>query len=100
VVVQVLGWVRPKCLLDVPMQHVRWRLVPGEEPEHLDVLTRVLNNGLFACSVSIRSGSGQGTTDRIVSLTRLFQDRFAAAAYARAEGLRWIFPSHRPASPH
>lgn len=63
-------------------------------------LTRVLENGWFACSVSIRSGSGQGTTDRVVSLTRLFRDRFAAAAYARAEGMRWIDSSHRSALAH
>jgi len=63
-------------------------------------LTRMLENGWFACSVSIRSGSGQGTTDRIVSLTRLFRDRFAAAAYARAEGLRWIDSMHRAVVSH
>jgi hypothetical protein len=61
-------------------------------------LTRMLENGSFGCSVSIRSGSGQGTTDRIVSLTRLFRDRFAAAAYARAEGMRWIASRVRPAT--
>ena len=40
--------------------------------------------------MSIRSGSGRGTTDRVVRLTRLFRDRLAAAEYAMAEGLRWI----------
>ena len=62
-------------------------------------LTRALDNGWFACSVSIRSGSGSGTSDRVVSLTRLFLDRFAAAAYARAEGMRWIDSRHRSPSP-
>lgn len=63
-------------------------------------LTRLLEDGWFACSVSIRSGSGQGTSDRIVSLTRLFRDRFAAAAYARAEGMRWIASSRILTVPH
>ncbi|HEX7891982.1 MAG TPA: hypothetical protein VF522_21720 [Ramlibacter sp.] len=53
-------------------------------------LTKALENGWYACSVSIRSGSGRGTTDRVVRLTRLFRDRIAAADYAMAEGLRWI----------
>ena len=53
-------------------------------------LTRALDNGWFACSVSIRSGSGSSTTDRVVRLTRLFRDRLAAAEYALAEGMRWI----------
>lgn len=53
-------------------------------------LTRPLDNGWHACSVSIRSGSGSATTDRVVRLTRLFRDAVAAAEYAMAEGLRWI----------
>ncbi len=53
-------------------------------------LTKLLDNGWFACSVSIRSGRGTATTDRVVSLTRLFRDRYAAADYARGEGLLWI----------
>ncbi len=53
-------------------------------------LLKALENGWYACSVSIRSGSGSSTTDRVVRLTRLFRDRLAAADYARAEGLQWI----------
>lgn len=53
-------------------------------------LIKPLDDGWFASSVSIRSGSGRGTTDRVVRLTRLFRDRIAAAAYARDEGLNWI----------
>ncbi|MGV3572982.1 MAG: hypothetical protein ACO1PB_20500 [Ramlibacter sp.] len=58
-------------------------------------LTRPLDNGWFACSVSIRSGSGSATTDRVVRLTRLFRDRLAAVEYALAEGLQWIGVSPR-----
>jgi hypothetical protein len=53
-------------------------------------LTQLLENGWYACSVSIRSGSGRGTSDRVVRLTRLFRDKSAAAAYALREGMRWI----------
>jgi hypothetical protein len=53
-------------------------------------LTRALDNGWFAASVSIRSGRGSTTTDRVLRLTRLFQDSSSAADYARAEGLQWI----------
>ena len=53
-------------------------------------LTKALENGWYASSVSIRSGRGSGTTDRVVRLTRLFRDQLAAAEYALAEGLRWI----------
>ncbi len=53
-------------------------------------LTKLVEGGWFACSVSIRAGSGRGTTDRVVRLTRLFRDRLAAAEYALQEGLRWV----------
>jgi hypothetical protein len=53
-------------------------------------LTKPLENGWWACSVSIRSGSGRATTDRVVRLTKLFRDRWAAAEYALGEGLQWI----------
>jgi hypothetical protein len=53
-------------------------------------LTQVVANGWYACSVSIRSGSGSGTHDRVLRLTRLFRSRMAAVAYATTEGLQWI----------
>jgi len=53
-------------------------------------LIRMLENGWYACSVSIRSGTGSGTHDRVLRLTRLFQDQLTAIRYATAEGLRWI----------
>ena len=63
------------------------------------LLVAVCLVGGYGCSVSIRSGSGSGTTDRVVRLPRRFQDRLAAAAYALEEGLRWISasPGLRPA---
>jgi hypothetical protein len=53
-------------------------------------LIKVLENGWFASSVSIRSGSGSGTTDRVLRMTRTFGCADEAAAYAHAEALRWI----------
>lgn len=62
-------------------------------------LTRMLENGWIACSVSIRSGTGRGTSDRVLRLTRLFRDQVAAAEYAVAEGLQWISSPPRTPSP-
>ena len=59
-------------------------------------LTKPLENGWYACSVSIRSGSGSGTHDRVLRLTRLFRNHVAAVSYATAEGLQWI--GHSPSS--
>jgi hypothetical protein len=53
-------------------------------------ITKMLGNGWYACSVSIRSCCGSGTHDRVLRLTRLFQTRLAAVRYATAEGLQWI----------
>jgi hypothetical protein len=53
-------------------------------------LTKMLANGWYACSVSIRSGSGSGTHDRVLRLTRLFRSQMAAVAFATSEGLQWI----------
>ncbi len=59
-------------------------------------LTQLLENGWYACSVSIRSGAGSGTHDRVLRLTRLFQTRVAAVRYATAEGLQWIAHGSTP----
>jgi MoaA/NifB/PqqE/SkfB family radical SAM enzyme len=52
-------------------------------------LVKPLENGWYAASVSIRSGSGSGTHDRVLRLTRLFRSKLAAIQYAIAEGLQW-----------
>ncbi len=57
---------------------------------NISPLIHMLENGWYACSVSIRTGSGSGTHDRVLRLTRLFQDKLAAVRYATAEGLQWI----------
>jgi len=53
-------------------------------------LTRALDNGWVACSVSIRSGVGQQTTDRVLRLTRIFRNDAAATEYAYTEARNWI----------
>ena len=57
-------------------------------------LTKVLDDGRFAASVSIRSGSGSGTHDRVLRLASVFADHAAAAHYATSEGLQWIRQRH------
>jgi hypothetical protein len=59
-------------------------------------LIKTMDNGWFASSVSIRSGSGRATTDRVLRLTRLFRCATEAAHYAHSEALRWIGTAHRP----
>lgn len=80
---------------------------PGREPVTsprtigkylVSPLIKVLENGWFASSVSIRSGRGSATTDRILRLTRLFRSPIEAASFAHAEGLQWINASGRPAA--
>ncbi|MDB5900248.1 MAG: hypothetical protein JWP22_1134 [Ramlibacter sp.] len=62
-------------------------------------LTKLLENGWYSASVSIRSGRGPGTTDRVVRLTRLFRDPLAAVEYALDEGRQWIGLAGQPAQP-
>jgi hypothetical protein len=59
-------------------------------------ITRIQENGWYACSVSIRSGAENGSArhDRVLRLTRLFRCQIAAAGHATAEGLRWIGQRH------
>ncbi len=45
--------------------------------------------GGFAASVSIRSGRGMASTDRIMRFTPSFASRRAALRYATAEGTAW-----------
>lgn len=74
---------------------------PGAAPHHachpqmvgrylVSPLVKLADNGWFATSVSIRSGSGSATTDRVLRLTRLFRCAKEAASYAHAEALNWI----------
>jgi hypothetical protein len=59
-------------------------------------LIKMLENGSFASSVSIRSGSGSATTDRVLRLRQMFRCATEAAICAHAEALRWIGDSKAP----
>lgn len=59
-------------------------------------LIDALEDGSFSTSVSIRSGSGSATTDRVLRLTRIFRCAAEAAAGAHAEARRWIDDSRAP----
>ncbi len=53
-------------------------------------LTRRLDDGRFAASVSIRSGRGSGMHDRVMRFTPLFASSAAAVRYATEQGLVWV----------
>ena len=59
-------------------------------------LIKATENGWFASSVSIRSGSGSATTDRVLRLTRPFRSAAEAASFAHSEALQWIAAARRP----
>lgn len=47
-------------------------------------------DGSFAASVSIRSGRGMASHDRVMRFTPVFRSQRAALNYATAEGLAWV----------
>lgn len=53
-------------------------------------LSRLLRDGRYAASVSIRSGAGSATHDRVLRLVPVFDSRQAALRYATEQGLGWI----------
>jgi hypothetical protein len=53
-------------------------------------LPRRLSNGEWAASVSIRSGRGSSTTDRVLRFTPRFESALAAVDYATGQALSWM----------
>jgi len=53
-------------------------------------LTHLTDAGTYAPSVSIRSGKGQATHDRVFSFHARFPTREGACAYAASQGRSWI----------
>lgn len=53
-------------------------------------LTRTTESGQYTASVSIRSGSGSGTSDRVYRFVPEFATREGALQYAVAEGHSWL----------
>ena len=57
-------------------------------------LTRTTESGRYQASVSIRSGSGRGTHDRVFRFVPEFNTRESALKYAIAEGHTWLQQRH------
>ena len=57
-------------------------------------LTRLTESGHYAASVSIRSGSGRGTHDRVFRFVPQFATREGALQYAIDEGHSWLQQRH------
>ena len=51
---------------------------------------RALTTGRFAAQVSVASGRGSSSTDRVMCFTSDFATRDAAASFAMAQGLDWV----------
>ena len=51
-------------------------------------------SGQYTASVSIRSGSGRGTSDRVYRFVPEFDTRESALQYAIAEGHSWLQQRH------
>jgi hypothetical protein len=78
--------------------------VPGQLHSFMDILQhsiavgkylvspliRHTDNGDFAASVSIRSGRGSGTHDRVMRFTPRFTSHAQALRYATEQGLGWV----------
>lgn len=58
---------------------------------------RALADGRFAAFVSIASGTGSASTDRVMRFTEDFATHEAAARYAMAQGIDWVRETARPA---
>jgi hypothetical protein len=57
-------------------------------------LTRRTESGHYAASVSIRSGRGSGTHDRVFRFVPHFPTEEGALQYAIAEGHSWLQQRH------
>ena len=53
-------------------------------------LTRLTDAGNYAASVSIRSGRGSGTHDRVFRFAPRFATREGARRYAVEQGIGWL----------
>jgi hypothetical protein len=62
----------------------------------LSPITRQIDGGQFSASLSIRSGHGSTTHDRVFRFTPLFASSHAAARYAMRQGLGYL---RQPALP-
>lgn len=56
---------------------------------------RPLLSGRFAAQVSIASGRGSASTDRVMRFVDEFSTHDAAASYAIAQGIDWVSAATR-----
>lgn len=63
----------------------------------LSPITRQTDNGRYAASLSIRSGQGSGTHDRVFRFIPLFDSPQAAVHYALDQGRSFLRQSAMPA---
>jgi len=62
-------------------------------------LTKCLHDGRYAASVSIRSGRGSATHDRVMRFLPLFDTSRAALRYATDQGMAWVGALGAPCTP-
>lgn len=60
-------------------------------------LAKPQGEGCFVASVSIRSGKGSATHDRVMRFSRLFDNAASALQYATEQALGWIKERSVPA---
>lgn len=85
----------------------RWRRGPEGPSIHTPLqvgkylvspLTRPTDGGRYAAAVSIRSGRGSATHDRVLRFSPLFDGHDQAARFATRQALAWIGPPAVPAT--
>lgn len=59
-------------------------------PYQVSPLTRLTDCGDYASSVSIRSGQGRSTHDRVFRFIPRFETREGACRYAVEQGMLWL----------
>lgn len=69
------------------MNHTTTKLTVGKYL--VSPLSKRLDDGCYAASVSIRSGRGSGTHDRVMRFLPRFPTREAAMNFAVEQGLAW-----------
>ena len=57
-------------------------------------MSRRLDDGRFSASVSIRSGRGSGTHDRVFRFDARFANHDDAVAHATEQGMSWLRQTH------
>jgi hypothetical protein len=58
-------------------------------------LTRPVEGGRYTAGVSIRSGTGSMTHDRVMRFVPVFDTHDQATRFAAAQALAWLGPSAR-----